>query len=442
MDIKEINSYGHEMVEYLKLKTSPVAVKLLTKGGKIPAGIKKVDEVMTHCQFVDSVRRTGEEFYTLSQDHMCKIGSGTLGLNEIPQEIPSGESYFKLELFSSQRAARRTVEKIPVLPPNSTEAVMYAPLETTSFVPDVVVLICNPKQVMILTQAYMYKVGGRLETSLVGMQSLCSEGIVQVYKEGNIGVGVCCIGSRSNTKIEDGEMVIGIPIELLADVVTGLKEHLHLNVLQQENQIKLEEKTVILSESGSKIPQDKIEDTEKIVDLSQAKPVEITEIRKLMPCIADQSRLRIIANMTPPLGGILRTFAPLFSRSRYVDRTRSLLIQKEETIITIYSSGKVSMGMIKNESEAREVLEELRNTINEAIKIGVVRTLGEKPKVEIMEIYKYLPQTNCGKCSQEDCYSFAIKLMAGEAALEGCTLLKEPKYAVYLEHLQVLTAYI
>ena len=46
----------------------------------------------------------------------------------------------------------------------------------------------------------------------------------------------------------------------------------------------------------------------------------------------------------------------------------SLIIQKEEIIITVYSSGKVSMGMIKNESEARKVLEELRNTINEAIK--------------------------------------------------------------------------
>ena len=95
MDIKEINSYGQEMVECLKLKTSPVAVKLISKGGEIPAGIKKVDEVMTHCQFVDRVRRTGEEFYTLGEDQMCKIGSGTLGLNEIPPEVPSGESYYK-----------------------------------------------------------------------------------------------------------------------------------------------------------------------------------------------------------------------------------------------------------------------------------------------------------------------------------------------------------
>jgi len=53
-----------------------------------------------------------------------------------------------------------------------------------------------------------------------------------------------------------------------------------------------------------------------------------------------------------------------------------------------------------------------------------------------------LPQTNCGKCSEKDCYSFASKIIIGEATLNRCKLLKEPKYAINKEHLQVLTAYI
>ncbi|WP_292386974.1 (Fe-S)-binding protein [Methanosarcina sp. UBA5] len=207
--------------------------------------------------------------------------------------------------------------------------------------------------------------------------------------------------------------------------------------------MKLKEGTVRLSEHVRKFLKDKIEkDEEKIVDLSQAKPVEITEIRKLMPCVADPSMSRIVANMTPPLGGILKILEPLFPRSRYLDKKRSLMIQKDDIIITIYSSGKVSIGMIKNETEANKVLEELRNTINEAIKIGVVPAPGEKLKTEVMEIYRYLPQTNCGICKEQDCYSFAVKLIAGEATLEKCKLLKEAKYAANQEHLQVLTAYI
>lgn len=225
MDVNEINSYGQELIEYLQLITSPVAVKLISKGREIPAGINRVDLGMTHCQFVDRVRRTGEEFYTLGEDQLCKIGAGTMGLNEIPPEVFSGESYYKeFKLFSTQGAARRTVEKIPVLPPDSVESVMYSPLEEASFVPDVVVFICNPKQVMLLTQAYMYKAGGRFETSFAGAQSLCSESVVQVYKEGRVGVSVGCIGSRGSTEMEDEEMLMGIPVELMADVVSGLKE--------------------------------------------------------------------------------------------------------------------------------------------------------------------------------------------------------------------------
>ena len=225
MDIKEINKYGKELVDCLKLKTSPVAVKLIPKGEKIPEGIMKVDETMRHCQLVDRVRRTGEEFYTLSEDQMCKGGAGAMGLGEMPPKVASGEFYYeKLKQFSTQGAARRTLERVPKLPPNSTEVILYSPLEKATFTPDVVVVICTPKQIMLLTQAMMYKTGGRVEASFAGKQSVCSDAVVQAYKEGKVGVTVGCSGSRTYTKIADEEMIMGIPIELLADVAAGLKE--------------------------------------------------------------------------------------------------------------------------------------------------------------------------------------------------------------------------
>jgi uncharacterized protein (DUF169 family) len=225
MDITEINSYGRQLVECLKLTTSPVAVKLIPKGDEVPKGIEKVNGGMRHCQLVDRVRRTGEEFYTLGEDQMCKGGAGAMGLGEIPTKVASGEFYYKeLKQFSTQDAAMRTVALVPKLPSNSTEAVLYSPLEKTYFTPDVVVIICNPKQIMLLTQAFMYKAGGRLEVNFAGKQSLCSDGVVQVYKEGKIGVTVGCSGSRSYTEIADEEIIMGIPIELLENVVSGLKE--------------------------------------------------------------------------------------------------------------------------------------------------------------------------------------------------------------------------
>jgi len=217
----------------------------------------------------------------------------------------------------------------------------------------------------------------------------------------------------------------------------------HLKVLQQASLIELEDGNVRLSEYGKNFLKDKAEKSaEKTADLSQAKPVEITEIRQLLPCIADSSKFRVIANIAPPLGDALKVLEPIFPRGRYSDRINALIMQKSEVITTVYGNGKVTMTMIKSEGEAREALENLRSAINEAIAKGISPVPREKIRVEPMEIYKYLPQTNCGKCGEQGCYTFAIKLMGGEVPLDSCTPLKEPEYITNQEQLQVLTAYI
>jgi len=51
---------------------------------------------------------------------------------------------------------------------------------------------------------------------------------------------------------------------------------------------------------------------------------------------------------------------PLFPLARYSDRIGALIIQRGNILITIYSTGSVTMTMIKSEAEAREVLEDLK----------------------------------------------------------------------------------
>ena len=46
-----------------------------------------------------------------------------------------------------------------------------------------------------------------------------------------------------------------------------------------------------------------------------------------------------------------------------------------------------------------------------------------------LEIYKYLPKTNCGQCGEATCLAFAAKLSTGEADLSLCRpLFEEDKW--------------
>jgi ArsR family metal-binding transcriptional regulator len=232
-------------------------------------------------------------------------------------------------------------------------------------------------------------------------------------------------------------------IEKIEEIIGTKTLDFHLKILQDAGLIELEGRNVKLSEIGKNFLKGKRENsTEEVQDLSQAKPVEIAESRQLLPCIADSSKFRVIANMAPALGGILKILEPIFPRGNYVERKDSLIVKSGEIITTIYGSGKVSMRMVKNEDEAKEELERLKNIINEAILKGITPAPREKINVGLIDIYKYLPQINCGKCGEQGCYSFAIKLMAGHVTLEKCTPLKEPEYAYNDEQLQFLTVYI
>ena len=78
----------------------------------------------------------------------------------------------------------------------------------------------------------------------------------------------------------------------------------HLKILEGAGLIETKEGKVKLCEFGKNFMEEKSEkEPEKAIDLSNAKPVEIAEVRQLLPCIADSTKFRIIER-----GGNLFTF--------------------------------------------------------------------------------------------------------------------------------------
>jgi len=209
--------------KYLKLSGSPVAFRFATKKEEIPAGMEAFDKTIRHCSMIGLVRKEGRIFYSSSEKHECNGGAWSLGLRELTESLKTGDFYYKLGKFESSAACKRTIDRVVHLGTGDTYATLYAPLEKTPFDPQVVLIVASPWAMLKLAQSTLFRVGGRIEAEFAGIQSVCADACAQTYLNGKVNFSLGCDGSRKFSGIEDGELVIGIPAEILPEITEALK---------------------------------------------------------------------------------------------------------------------------------------------------------------------------------------------------------------------------
>ncbi len=220
MDFREASAV---LAKSLGLKDSPVAVRLATAKEEIPEGMEKLDRTLRHCQMVNLARREGRIFYATVENHECMGGAWALGLRQITETLKNGQFYFKLGKFMSTAACKRTIDRIPHVEAGMTYATLYAPLEKTTFSPHIVLVIAEARVMLKLAQATLFRLGGRITSEFSGIQSVCADACAQTYLSGRANYSLGCDGSRKFSGIEDGEMVMAFPVEMLPEIVDAVR---------------------------------------------------------------------------------------------------------------------------------------------------------------------------------------------------------------------------
>ena len=223
MQITEYPQASDALKKALGLATSPVAIRLVHTKEEIPPGVEKLDKTVRHCQMVSLARKEGRIFYSTVENHECVGGAWSLGLREISESLKTGEFYFRLGKFESAAACKRTIDQIPHLESGTTYATMYAPLEKAPFAPQVILIVAPPRTMLKLAQATLYLLGGRVHAQFSGIQSICADATAQTYLTGTANYSLGCDGSRKFSGIEDGEMVMGFPEEMLPQMVRAVE---------------------------------------------------------------------------------------------------------------------------------------------------------------------------------------------------------------------------
>jgi uncharacterized protein (DUF169 family) len=223
MQTTEYPKASEALKKALGLTSSPVAIRLVHGKDEIPSGVEKLDKTVRHCQMVSLARREGKMFYSTVDNHECVGGAWSLGLREISESLKTGDFYFKLGKFESAAACKRTIDQIPHLESGTTYATLYAPLEKAQFIPQVILIVAPARTMLKLAQATLYQLGGRVHSQFSGIQSVCADATAQTYLTGSANYSLGCDGSRKFSGIDDGEMVMGFPAEILTQMVHAVE---------------------------------------------------------------------------------------------------------------------------------------------------------------------------------------------------------------------------
>ncbi|MEM3406068.1 MAG: (Fe-S)-binding protein [Nitrososphaerota archaeon] len=171
--------------------------------------------------------------------------------------------------------------------------------------------------------------------------------------------------------------------------------------------------------------------------------VEKIEIKKISACTADSKRIKFIAQADKNLGDVLPILYLYIPNANYSEKLGCLTYTYRMHLITIFSNGKISMTYVKDNKEAEQLMNEVKNLINRAI--TYLKNYGKpdeklldlKKQTNPIQIYKILPKTNCKKCGEESCYAFSVKLFSGKKDLKDCPYVNISKLEKILQPIKI-----
>ncbi len=153
------------------------------------------------------------------------------------------------------------------------------------------------------------------------------------------------------------------------------------------------------------------------------------EIKEVLPCLADPEKIRVIAEISNDAREVLPYINSVNSKAIYIRGANTLTFGKQGKLITIHPK-KIAVTKLKDEQEAKKILGEVIDMINEvdSRKDEIEPNFKRREKPGILEILRWLPKTNCGSCGETTCMAFVARLLKEEVSILKCKKLFEPEF--------------
>ncbi|GAB4453453.1 MAG: (Fe-S)-binding protein [Anaerolineae bacterium] len=157
------------------------------------------------------------------------------------------------------------------------------------------------------------------------------------------------------------------------------------------------------------------------------------------PCHPDAETWSAIARLNADISEVLPYLNATLQDTIYNHAARAL-IWKKGGRSTAFHPYYIAVSNLADRAEARQVIDSLITTVNQTWekRAGIAPDFEMRQRPAPMALFKLLPGTNCKACGQPTCFTFALKLAAGQQTLENCPPVWEPAYADRLAQLRAM----
>jgi ArsR family metal-binding transcriptional regulator len=148
------------------------------------------------------------------------------------------------------------------------------------------------------------------------------------------------------------------------------------------------------------------------------------KITRILPCIADPEKIRVVAEASGEIHEVFPYLNAVIKGCIYNHAALTLTIRNEEKLITLHAK-HVTLTLIEDEKEAQEILDKLKDLINETYenRDQIQPNYSEGDQLKPSDIQKLLPGTNCRECGFRSCLAFAFKLVDQKIEVASCVPL-------------------
>jgi len=140
-------------------------------------------------------------------------------------------------------------------------------------------------------------------------------------------------------------------------------------------------------------------------------------------------KVNAIVTLSEDISGILPYLNRILKGLHYIDQSKILTVKMEGHLVT-FRPKEIAITKLEDENEARQVMERLKQIINETYqnRERIEPDFTTPKELKSADLLKLLPGTNCRECGERTCFSFAFKVVRHEAEISKCRPLFSEKY--------------